>query len=169
MLRGERVGTMPRLITASASSLGVQWLTGRLEAWGTSQATATIWQNCSEVNVAGRPRRGSSRNTGWRRRRKVSSSAYASAAASCGAAWAQRLRQSRTVGSLTCRASARCRVLAPSALCQMIVARWTSSCGRRRLWTMSSKMARCRSVSGIARGRGPRGGRICIPPAARDD
>ena len=77
---------MPRVITSSASSRGVPWGPGRPEASGASQATATIWQSGSEVNVAGRPRRDASRQTCWRRPRKVSSSASTSAAARWGAA-----------------------------------------------------------------------------------
>ena len=100
------VRTMPRVISSSAHSQDVQWLTGRPQSSGASQATATNWHSGSGVNVAGRPRRGPSRKTCWRRSRSVSASASASAAASGGVAWAQRLRQSRTVGSLTPSASA---------------------------------------------------------------
>jgi hypothetical protein len=57
--------TMPRVIASSANSQGVQWLTGRPESAGASQASATIWQICSGVNVAGRPPRGASDNTCW--------------------------------------------------------------------------------------------------------
>jgi hypothetical protein len=84
--RGEIVGPMPRVLTSSAHAREVQWFTGRSEAAGTAQATATIGQSCAGVYVACRPRRGASRQTGWRRPRQVSSSAAASAAASCGVA-----------------------------------------------------------------------------------
>jgi len=80
--RGEMLRTMPRLITSAANSRGVQCVTGRPQSAGASQATATIWHSCSGVKVAGRPRRGVSRNTCWRRVPRVSSSASISAAAS---------------------------------------------------------------------------------------
>ena len=40
-LRGAIRSTLPRLVTSSANSLGVQWDTGRPEASGDSHATAT--------------------------------------------------------------------------------------------------------------------------------
>jgi hypothetical protein len=46
---GEMDSTIPRCITSSASSLGVQWVTGRPLSSGTSQATAMICASCSAV------------------------------------------------------------------------------------------------------------------------
>ena len=48
---------MPRLITSSVSSLTVQWVIGRPDFSGSSQATAKIWVTCSGVNLAGAPGR----------------------------------------------------------------------------------------------------------------
>ena len=61
--RVEMVPTMPRLRASSASSRGVQWLIGRPDASGGSQARAMIWHHCSALKVAGAPGRGAS----WRR------------------------------------------------------------------------------------------------------
>ena len=61
--RGEIVSTMPRVMTSSASSRGVQWVTGRPLSPGGSQATAMICTNCSAVKVAGAPGRLSSART----------------------------------------------------------------------------------------------------------
>ena len=52
---------MPRLTTSSASSWAVQWVMGRPDFSGGSQATARIWVTCSGVNLPGAPGRGSSR------------------------------------------------------------------------------------------------------------
>lgn len=52
------VGTIPRLIASSANSRAVQWVTGRPHSSGRFwQANATIWHNCSAVNVGGAPDR----------------------------------------------------------------------------------------------------------------
>jgi hypothetical protein len=59
-LRGEIVATMPRFWTSSASSRLVQWLIGRPDCSGGSQATAMIWTICSGLKVAGFPGRGAS-------------------------------------------------------------------------------------------------------------
>ena len=40
---------MPRLRASSASSRGVQWLIGRPDASGGSQARAMIWHHCSAL------------------------------------------------------------------------------------------------------------------------
>jgi hypothetical protein len=164
-VRGDMVETRPRLMTSAANSLGVQGVTGRPERSGASQATAMSWQRCAAVNVAGRPQRGASCNTCGIKPRQVGSSASSAAAARGEAALAQRARHHRTVMSLLPNMAAICRLRAPPALWRMIVARWTSSCGRRRLRTISARMVCCRSVSSIATGSGPRGLRICTPPA----
>ena len=46
--------TIPRLTTSSVSSLTVQWVMGRPDFSGGSQARAKIWVTCSGVNLAGR-------------------------------------------------------------------------------------------------------------------
>lgn len=48
---GEMDSTTPRLMTSSASSLGVQWLTERPLSSAGSQAMAMIFVNCSALNV----------------------------------------------------------------------------------------------------------------------
>ena len=49
-------GTIRRLTTSSASSREVQWLMGRPDFSGGSQATATMPTICSGLKVAGTPR-----------------------------------------------------------------------------------------------------------------
>jgi hypothetical protein len=159
------VETRPGLMTASANSLGGQGVTGRPDSSGASQATAMLWQSGAAVNVAGRPQRGASGHTCGIKPRQVGSSASRSAAASGEAALAQRARHHRTVRSRIPHRAASCRLRAPPALWRMIVARGTSSCGRRRLRTIAARMVCCRSVSSIDTGAGPRGLRICTPPA----
>jgi hypothetical protein len=72
---------MLRLRASSASSRGVQWLMGRADASGGSQASAMIWHHCSALKVAGAPGRGASckragtaqpgRLSQWRRQRRT--------------------------------------------------------------------------------------------------
>lgn len=52
--------TIPRAMISSASSRWLQWLIGRSEPSGCSQANAMIWQICSGVIRAGAPDRGAS-------------------------------------------------------------------------------------------------------------
>src|SRR5450631_4089469 len=59
-VRGEMVVTMPRFMASSASSRGVQALTGRSTVIGCSQASAMICMYCSKVKVPGAPERRSS-------------------------------------------------------------------------------------------------------------
>src|SRR6266571_4951482 len=54
-VRGEIVFTMPRLTASSASSRGVQALTGTSRVIGFSHARAMICMNCSKVKVPGAP------------------------------------------------------------------------------------------------------------------
>src|SRR4051794_8014696 len=61
---------MPRWITSAVSSWTVQWVMGRPDFSGGSQATARIWVTCSGVNLAGAPGRGSSLRTASMARRK---------------------------------------------------------------------------------------------------
>lgn len=147
MLRGEMLSTILRLTTSSANSVGVQWVTGRPDNSGDSQATTMIWQICSGVKVPGRPLRGSSLNTFWIRPRNSLSSTSDSASANCSEAFAQRARQVRTVGSQISKSSAIWWFRAPESPFRMIVARVTLYWGLRRQRTISSRMARCRSVS----------------------
>src|SRR5262249_22105899 len=54
------LSTIWRLITSSANSDGVQWLTGRWLSTGSSQETTMICTICSAVNFGGVPLRGRS-------------------------------------------------------------------------------------------------------------
>jgi hypothetical protein len=159
------VETIPRSMTSSANSLGGPCVTGRPHSSGASQGTAMICQSCSEVNVPGHPQPGASCHTCRIKPSKVGSSASSSAGANWEAALAQRARHHRTVMERIPHTAAICRLRAPAALCMMIVAWWTSSCGRRRLQTISARLVCCRSVSSIDTGLGPRGLRIGTPPA----
>src|SRR5204863_8891732 len=84
-VRAEMRETMPRWTASAANSAGVQWVTGRPDSAGGSQASARIWQICSALKVGGAPARGASANTTticW-----VNSAAVpppASATANCG-------------------------------------------------------------------------------------
>ena len=106
--RGEICFTMPRAITSSAISRPVQWLIGR--SLGCSHASATIWQICSAVISEGRPGRGPSLS-----RSPTSRSARSMA---CNAI--QRVRQVRTVSTLTCSWRAICVLFLPPAAARMI-------------------------------------------------
>jgi hypothetical protein len=81
--RCEMLATSPRLTASRANSFWLQWVIGRPQAAGGSQARATIAQTCSAVKVAGAPERGASA----RRPAMLPSSLPAS----------QRRRQKRTV------------------------------------------------------------------------
>ena len=85
------VWTIPRPMISAAISRPVQWVMGRSDCSGASQARATIWQTCSAVTRGVRPARGASAS----RSSRLSSSR--------GIGWKaiQRERQSRTVSRVT--------------------------------------------------------------------
>ena len=83
--------TMRRWITSSAISRWVQWVMGRPDWLGASQAMATMAQTCSAVIFDGLPERGASR-----RRSSIPSSAKG-----IGCKSIQRSRQVRTVSRVT--------------------------------------------------------------------
>src|SRR5688500_13377264 len=58
--RGEIASTIPRRTISAANSVVLQWLIGRPDAPGASQASATIRPTCSGVIRAGVPERGAS-------------------------------------------------------------------------------------------------------------
>src|SRR5579863_8387941 len=101
--RGEIDGTIPRCIISSAISRPVQWLIGR--SFGCSQARATIWHICSAVICDGLPGRGAS----------VSRSATERSESGMDWKLIQRMRQLRTVSTLTFRSRAISAFLFPSA------------------------------------------------------
>jgi hypothetical protein len=82
---------MPRLITSSAISRWVQWVMGRPDWLGASQAMATIAQICSAVIVDGLPERGAS----------LRRSSMPSSARGIGCKSIQRSRQIRTMSRVT--------------------------------------------------------------------
>ena len=87
---------MPRWITSSVSSWAVQWVIGRPDFSGGSQATARIWVTCSGVNLPGAPGRGSSLRTASMARRKSARDSQHSMSMSRFHASAQRRRQRPT-------------------------------------------------------------------------
>jgi len=78
---------MPRLVTSSAISRCVQWVMGRPDWLGASQAMATMAQTCSAVIRGLLPERGAS----------PSRSARLNSARGIGGKSAHRSRQRRTV------------------------------------------------------------------------
>ena len=88
--------TIPRLTTSSVSSLTVQWVMGRPDFSGGSQARAKIWVTCSGENSAGAPGRGSSLRTASMARRKTAWDSQHSRSTSRFQALAQRRRQRPT-------------------------------------------------------------------------
>src|SRR6266699_3866977 len=115
--RGEICSTMPRAITSSAISRPVQWLIGR--SLGCSQASATIWQVCSAVIWEGFPGR------------CISSDPAPTERSSSGTPCkpVQRVRQLRTVSTLTSRSLAIWLVFLPEAAARIIRPRRASCWG----------------------------------------
>lgn len=147
---------MPRLTASSASSRGVQWLTGRPETAGSSHAIATISTTCSAVKVAGAPERGLSARTFSMSSAKALSSPSASTASRAGAASSHRWRQLCTIPRSLSRRYATCSLLLLTLASSSILARLTSRCGLLRRRTICSRIARCRSVRQIGMGLRPR-------------
>src|SRR5207245_6392839 len=87
--RGEICWMIPRAIASSAISRPVHWLMGR--ALGCSQAIAINWQVCSALIWLFLPGRGTS----------LSRSCTARSASATGCQASQRVRQARTVSTLT--------------------------------------------------------------------
>jgi hypothetical protein len=110
--RCEMLATSPRLTASRASSFWLQWVIGRPQAAGGSQARATIAQTCSAVKTAGAPERGASAS-----RLVMLSSPWTAS---------QRRRQRRTVLASTLTMRAVSRTPFPSAASRMIQARKAS-------------------------------------------
>jgi hypothetical protein len=146
---------MPRLLTSSANSRGLQWLTGRPLCSGDSQATAISWQICSAVYVAGRPARGSSAKTSSIAVRNSFAAPSRSIPPSWATACFQRPRHNRTVSLLLPSAAAIAAFRTPSAALRTMVARSTSLKEVLPLRVLPSNIARCWSVSSIVTGCGP--------------
>jgi hypothetical protein len=115
--RCEMLATSPRLTASRANSFWLQWVIGRPQAEGGSQARATIAQTCSAVKVAGAPERGASA--------RRSAMPFPSLPAS------QRRRQRRTVLASTPTLRAVSRTPLPSAASRTIQARKASCWGVR--------------------------------------
>lgn len=147
---------MPRLTASSASSRGVQWLTGCPESAGSSHAITTIWTTCSAVKVAGAPERGLSARTLSMSSAKALSSPSASTASRAGAASSQRWRQLCTIPRSLSSRYATCSLLLLTLASSSIFARLTSRWALLRRRTICSRTARCRSVRRIGMGLRPR-------------
>jgi hypothetical protein len=119
-------GTMPRRMTSSANSLAVQWVIGRPDFSGGSQATARMATICSGGNLPGGPGRGSSPRTCSMARRKAAWLWVHSIRMSRSQALAQRRRQVLTCGrdSPTSVAISPLPCLAKAK--RMMAARWRS-------------------------------------------
>ena len=151
------LSTMFRLTASSASSVGVQCVTGRPDASGGSQEMATISQICSAVKVAGVPLRGSSESTSSISRRNSLSVILPSATASRSADSAHRLRQRRGVWTCTPKSSAISWLRKSSLAISTILLRKTIHCGLWARRTICSSIVRWRSVNRICFGFGPLG------------
>jgi len=134
------VVTIPRLQASLASSRGVQWLMGRPDVSGGSQAKAMIWHHCSALKVAGAPGRGAS----WRR----SCTAHPGRLSQC-------RRHSRTVLRLVPRRRATSGALRPSAKSRRICARQLKCCGVLWARIRVSSAWYSASESGTVGGLGP--------------
>ena len=148
---------MFRLTASSASSLGVQCVTGRPDSSGGSHDIATIWQICSAVKVAGVPLLGWSESTSSISWRNSLSVILPSATASRSADSAHRLRQRRGVWTCTPKSSAIRWLRKPSSAIRMILLRRTIHCGLWARRTNCSSVVRWRSVNRICLGFGPLG------------
>ncbi len=128
---------MPRLTISSAISCAVQWLMGRPESSGSSQAIASIRQRCSAVISAGAPGRGRSSNR--------SSTLRSSKAMGCRVN--QRLRHQRAVSTWIPSSRAICLLFLPSAAAKTVRPRkaicWRVLCRRSSF----SRASRSSSVS----------------------
>src|SRR5216684_4952 len=126
-VRAEMRGTMPRWTASAANSAGVQWVTGRPDVAGGSQASASSWQICSALKAGGAPARGASFNSAMMSLVRVASSLpSASAAAKRGPAASQRARQTCTVSRARPSRWASCSLFPPSLAARIILTRRTS-------------------------------------------
>lgn len=146
---------MPHLIASSASSWGVQCVTGRPDSWGSSQATAMIWAICSGSNTLGAPGRGSSASTcSINSANLLSSTPSPSASSKAGAAAAHRSRQMRTVPRSRFKRSPTWVLLAPSAASNTMLHRRTSRWELVSRRVSRSRISRCLTVDSTDVGLG---------------
>src|SRR6266851_6050839 len=155
-VRAEMRGTMPRWTASAANSAGVQWVTGRPDVAGGSQASASSWQICSALKAGGAPARGASFNSAMMSLVRVASSLpSASAAAKRGPAASQRARQTCTVSRARPSRRASCSLFPPSLAARIIATRRTSRWGLVARRAKRSRSARWRGDKVNSGGRGP--------------
>ena len=141
--RGEISLRIPRRFTSSAISRPVHWLIGR--SLGCSQANAMIWHVCSAVISDGRPGRGTS----------VRRSTTETSSTDTACKPIQRIRQPRTVSTLTLSSLAISAFLFPSAAARIIRPRFASCWGVLYRRTRSSRSFRSSSLNVNSAGFGP--------------
>lgn len=156
------LATISRLITSSASSRGVHSLMGRPDSAGSSHPTATMWQICSALKVAGVPGRGWSLKTATMCSSSTLSSAISSTACNGSVAANQRVRHVRTVGTDSCKSAAIWALRAHVAACRMILARTTRCCGLFARRMIFSNTCSWRADTWSCGGLAPRGIRCFI-------
>ncbi len=146
--------TRPCLTASSASSRGVQAVTGRANCAGGWQARLITWMICSAVKVAGVPGRGASAKAAAMASSRAGRSASATDRGV--AAAAQRDRHLRAVFGVqpTCRASGSLR--RPVAAPRTIRTRSASACGQddRRSSAVSTACWAGETVMGSGAGPG---------------
>ena len=137
---------MPRLTISSATSRPLQWVIGRPEFAGASQASATTRQTCSGVIRGGRPVRGASARRSSALRASPGTPPRAS----------QRSRQVRAVAVETASRRAIWELFRPSAAARTIRARRTDCWGAEWRRRNASRSFRSESERVTAGGLGPR-------------
>src|SRR5207248_4968468 len=147
--REEMCCTMPSCISSSAISRPVQWLMGRSFGW--SHAIAIIWYRCWAVIWEGLPGRGTS----------VSRSATESSLSGTPCKLIQRMRQLRTVSTLTPSSLAISAFLFPSAAPRIMRPRLASCWGVECRCTSASSLLCSSSLTVSSAGFGP----FCISSA----
>ena len=139
-----------RFIASSATSRGVQCVTGRSDASsGCSQAMAMISRICSGVKVPGPPGRGASTSVSAIQRLKSDLRGPSSVAAKRSWAAAHRRRHRHTVSASTPNSIARSRLRPPLPAANTIRARWTRRCSDVGLRTKCSNISCCRALSSM--------------------
>jgi hypothetical protein len=155
-LSSRRTKILNQMIALSASSCGVQCVTGRPDSCGSSQATAMIWPVCSGSNVLSAPGRGSSGSTCSIDSANPSSSIPSSSASNkAGAAAAHRSRQMGAVVRWMFKPWPTWVLLAPSAASNTMSHRRTSRWGLVSRRASRSRISRCLTVNSIGVGLGP--------------
>jgi len=137
---------MPRLITSSASSLGVQCVTGRPHCSGGSQATTRICVICSGVKVGVTPGRGSSDNVSITAARNSARDSQHSMTVNRSHTCCHRRRHRPTWCRPRPTSAAISSLLQPSKAKRMIRARCATPCEHVELRASVRNNSCCRSV-----------------------